>query len=71
LVLRNQVMIGSVNANRVHFQMAVNDLAKARETWGSTVDQVITHRFPYTQFLEALTHHTADEIKSVVEWASV
>jgi threonine dehydrogenase-like Zn-dependent dehydrogenase len=71
LVLRNQVMIGSVNANRVHFQMAVDDLAKARETWGSTVDRVITHRFPYTQFREALTHHTADEIKSVIEWASI
>lgn len=34
LVLRNQVMVGSVNASRRHFQMAVDDLDKARETWG-------------------------------------
>ncbi len=70
LVLRNQVMVGSVNANRAHFQMAVNDLAKARETWGNTIDQLITHRFPYAQYAEALTLHTADEIKSVIEWAT-
>jgi threonine dehydrogenase-like Zn-dependent dehydrogenase len=70
LVLRNQVMVGSVNANRAHFQMAVDDLVKSRATWGNTIDQLITHRFPYTQFSEALTHHTADEIKSVIEWAT-
>ena len=53
LVLRNQVMIGSVNASRAHFQMGVDDLAKAREKWGSTVDQVITHRFPFDHYLDA------------------
>jgi threonine dehydrogenase-like Zn-dependent dehydrogenase len=71
LVLRNQVMVGSVNASRAHFQMAVDDLAQAREKWGTTIDRVITHRFPYAQFADALTHHTADEIKSVIEWAAV
>jgi threonine dehydrogenase-like Zn-dependent dehydrogenase len=71
LVLRNQVMVGSVNASRAHFQMAVDDLAAARDQWGKTIDRVITHRFPYTQFAEALDHHTADEIKSVIEWAAV
>jgi threonine dehydrogenase-like Zn-dependent dehydrogenase len=71
LVLRNQVMVGSVNANRAHFQMAVDDLAAAREKWGKTIDRIITHRFPYTQFADALTHHPADEIKSVIEWAAV
>ena len=68
LVLRNQVMVGSVNAGRKHFQMAVDDLGKARKTWGDAIDRVITHRFPYTQFAEALSHHSPDEIKSVLEW---
>jgi threonine dehydrogenase-like Zn-dependent dehydrogenase len=70
LVLRNQVMVGSVNASRRHFQMAVDDLEKARKTWGNAMDQMITHRFPYTQFAEALSLHSTDEIKTVLEWGT-
>jgi threonine dehydrogenase-like Zn-dependent dehydrogenase len=69
LVLNNQVMVGSVNAARDHFQMAVNDLAHAHLTWGKHVEQLITHRHPYTDFEVALRKHPADEIKSVIEWA--
>jgi len=46
LVLRNQVMVGSVNASKKHFQMAVDDLEKSRETWGDAISGLITHRFP-------------------------
>ena len=68
LVLRNQVMVGSVNASREHFQRAVDDLANARKTWGDTVDLIITHRFPYTGFADALSYHSAEEIKTILEW---
>jgi threonine dehydrogenase-like Zn-dependent dehydrogenase len=70
LVLRNQVMVGSVNASHKHFEMAVDDLEKARRAWGDTIDHLITHRLPYTQFADALSHHPADEIKAVLEWGS-
>ena len=36
LVLDNQVMLGSVNAARGHFQMAVDDLAQAQLRWGDS-----------------------------------
>jgi threonine dehydrogenase-like Zn-dependent dehydrogenase len=68
LVLRNQVMVGSVNASRKHFQTAVDDLEKARKTWGNAIDRLITHRFPHTQYAEALSLHSPDEIKTVLEW---
>jgi threonine dehydrogenase-like Zn-dependent dehydrogenase len=71
LVLRNQVMVGSVNAGRKHFQMAVDDLDKARKTWGDAMNHLITHRFPYTQFPEALSLHSPDEIKAVLEWRKI
>lgn len=71
LVLRNQVMAGSVNASRAHFEMAVADLERAQEKWGDAIRQVITHRYPYPRFAEALAHHPADEIKAVVEWGSL
>jgi len=71
LVLRNQVMVGSVNASHKHFEMAVNDLEKARRVWGDAIDQLITHKLPYTQFADALSRHPADEIKAVLEWAGL
>lgn len=70
LVLQNQVMLGSVNAARDHFQMAVDDLNHARLLWGDHVNQLITHHFPFADFESALHQHTADEIKAVVEWNS-
>ena len=70
LVLRNQVMIGSVNASRDHYQMAVDDLVRARLLWGNHVERLISHHHPYAEFQNALTRHEADEIKVVLEWKS-
>ncbi len=68
LVLGNQVMIGSVNASRGHFQMAVDDLARARLAWGDHVARLISHHRPYAEFQAVLNSHEADEIKVVLEW---
>jgi threonine dehydrogenase-like Zn-dependent dehydrogenase len=68
LVLDNQAMLGSVNAARGHYQMAVDDLARAHLRWNDHMAQVITHRYPYTDFETALSQHPSDEIKTVVEW---
>lgn len=68
LVLKNQVMVGSVNASRKHFQAAVEDLENAQKTWGDAIDRVITHRFPYTEYAGALSLRSSDEIKTVLEW---
>lgn len=68
LVLRNQVMIGSVNASRKHFELAVADLGKAYKTWGKTMEQLITHIVPYANFADVLEKHPDNEIKAVIEW---
>lgn len=68
LVLANQVMVGSVNASRDHFQMAVDDLSHAKLRWGDHISRLITHRHPARDFEAALEHHGADEIKVVLEW---
>ena len=68
LVLGNQVMIGSVNASRDHFQMAVDDLSRARLRWGDHVAGLITHRRPSADYQPVLTQHEPDEIKVVLEW---
>lgn len=69
LVLDNQVMFGSVNASRDHYQMAVDDLLHASLLWGDHVSKLITLHHPYTDFATAYQQHPADEIKAVIEWA--
>jgi hypothetical protein len=69
LVLANQVMVGSVNASRDHFQMAVDDLSHAQLRWGKHIAALITQRHPAADFEAALDHPGADEIKVVLEWA--
>jgi len=68
LVLRNQLLVGSVNASRDHFDIAVHDLAAAERQWPGQAARLITHRHPYTEFNDAFQHHGADEIKVVLEW---
>jgi threonine dehydrogenase-like Zn-dependent dehydrogenase len=71
LVLGNRIMVGSVNASRDHFQMAVDDLSLAHQRWGDHMDRLITHRHSYAEFETALGgQHSADEIKVIVEWTS-
>jgi threonine dehydrogenase-like Zn-dependent dehydrogenase len=70
LVLANQVMVGSVNAARDHYQMAVDDLNHARLLWGDHVQQLITHHYLNAEFETALHQHSSDEIKAVIEWNS-
>lgn len=70
LVLDNQIMLGSVNAARDHFQMAVDDLTQAQSKWGGQLEKLITQRAPYTDFEPVLRQHPAGEVKAVIEWAS-
>jgi threonine dehydrogenase-like Zn-dependent dehydrogenase len=69
LVLRNQVVLGSVNASRDHFQLAVDDLALAETRWPGCAADLITHRHPCADFEPALEHHGDGEIKVVLEWS--
>ncbi len=68
LVLKNQVMMGSVNAAHDHLQMAVDDLGYARSRWPEHIERLITHRYAAREFAQAFSQHPVDEIKAVIEW---
>jgi threonine dehydrogenase-like Zn-dependent dehydrogenase len=70
LVLKNQAIVGSVNAGRDYFQMAVDDLATAALRWQGHVDRLITHRYPAADFARAFGEQSQDEIKAVIEWST-
>jgi len=69
LVLDNQVMLGSVNAARGHFQMGADDLAQAHLLWGPQIAGLITNRHSPDQFAGLNDQHQPDAIKEVIEWA--
>ena len=63
LVLENDVVFGSVNANRRHYEAAAEALAQADRAW---LERLITRRVPLDQWQDALTRQD-DDIKVVVE----
>lgn len=69
LVLKNQVLLGSVNASIHHYKQAVEYLQTAHETWPDEIQKIITEKIPYTQFREALFIHDPEEIKVVIDWS--
>ncbi len=68
IVLKNQIILGSVNAAPRHFQMAIDDLMEARNRWGALIDRLITSRVHYSSFEDAIDRRSVDDIKTVVEW---
>lgn len=68
LVLKNQILLGSVNASIQHYRMAVSELQSSMERWPGVLEQVITERIPHAQFEKALEQHSVNEIKVVVDW---
>ncbi|MDE3046250.1 MAG: glucose 1-dehydrogenase [Verrucomicrobiota bacterium] len=68
LVLRNQIIFGSVNAGFEHFKQAVVDLEAAEAKWKGVVEKFITARIPYQKFDEVLFKKAPEEIKAVIKW---
>jgi threonine dehydrogenase-like Zn-dependent dehydrogenase len=68
LVLKNQILLGSVNAGIKHYKMAVEYLQQSQEYWPGLIEKVITNRFSYEEYDNALHSHQKDEIKVVVKW---
>jgi threonine dehydrogenase-like Zn-dependent dehydrogenase len=63
IVLENDVVFGSVNANRRHYEAAATALADADRAW---LERLITRRVPLGSWRDALTRQEHD-IKVVVE----
>ncbi|MGA3315333.1 MAG: glucose 1-dehydrogenase [Candidatus Korobacteraceae bacterium] len=65
VVLKNNAVVGSVNANKRHWYKAGEALARADRSW---LAQLISRREPPENFAHAL-HRKADDIKVVVQFA--
>jgi threonine dehydrogenase-like Zn-dependent dehydrogenase len=63
MVLENVAVVGSVNANRRHYQAAADALAAADPAW---LGRLITRRVPLDRWEQAL-ERSADDVKVVIE----
>jgi len=62
MVLENDVVFGSVNANRRHYELAADALAKADPAW---LGRLITRQVPLADWKDALTRR-GDDVKTVL-----
>lgn len=62
LVLENDVVFGTVNANRRHYQSALDALLAADETW---LRRLVTRPVPLDRWFEAMAP-TDDDVKTVI-----
>jgi threonine dehydrogenase-like Zn-dependent dehydrogenase len=65
MVLNNDTVFGTVNANRRHYEMAADAIAKADKGW---LSRLITRRVPIERWSEAMEHRP-DDIKVVIDFS--
>jgi threonine dehydrogenase-like Zn-dependent dehydrogenase len=70
LVMKNQVIVGSVNANIVHWEKAIKDLLAANKRWHNIPNAFITHRFSPHDFKIPFFTRPENEIKTVIRWSN-
>jgi len=63
LVLENDVIFGSVNANRRHYEKAAEALAQADTAW---LERLITRRVPLSHWQDALNRRP-DDVKVIID----
>lgn len=68
MVLKNQIMLGSVNAGNKHYFQAVEELVKIKNKYNGLISKIITERVNYQNFKKVLESQAPDEIKAVIEW---
>lgn len=66
-VLKNNVVIGSVNANKRHWYKGAEALARADRSW---LARLITKRYKPEDFAQALSRHSED-IKVIIQFSQV
>lgn len=64
MVLENDVLFGSVNANRMHYEMAADALGRADQQW---LQDLITRRVALSDWRQAVEHRAGD-IKVVIDF---
>ena len=66
IVLKNQVVLGTVNAPKVAFENGIHDLLEFQKQWPGQLQNLITGYLPIERFHETIKRTNHDEIKTVL-----
>ncbi len=67
MVLKNQLLLGTVNADKTAFANAIKDLGDFKRKWPEAVSALITAKYPLDHFSDPINSH--EGIKNVIEIA--
>ena len=67
IVRYNQVVVGSVNSNRSHFEAALKDISAINSRFGGLLEEMITHRFKLGDSNRIFTATDPQHIKTLIE----
>lgn len=67
LVRNNQVIVGSVNSNRTHFEMALKDMGRITSKFPGVLESMVTERFSLEDCEKAFAPPDPGHIKTVIE----
>ena len=67
IVRYNQVVVGSINSNRSHFEMALKNIPEINSQFGGMLEEMITHRFRLEDYQQAFDLSDPKHIKTVIE----
>ena len=66
-VRKNQVIVGSVNSNRTHFEMALRDIGAIDARFDGMLKEMITHRYRLNNFRQAFDERGPTHIKTAID----
>lgn len=66
VVLGNRAIVGSVNANRSHFEAGLRDLAESERRWPGVAARLISARRPLAEYHDVLTAVVPGATKTVL-----
>ena len=67
IVRYNQVVVGSVNSNRSHFEMALKNIPEVNSRFDGILEEMITHHFRLEDYQQAFDLSDPKHIKTVIE----
>ncbi len=67
IVRYNQVIVGSVNSNRSHFEMSLKDIPAINSRFGGMLEEMITHSFKLKDYERIFAPTDQKHIKTVIE----
>lgn len=68
LVLKNGIILGSVNANVTNFKTGVEYMRQANDKFGDVLERIITHKVHIDKYQKAFNVNPKERIKVVLEW---